>query len=85
MTAADLGELVTDADVAFFWENGYLVNLPHPQFEDFKAVGIPIAFSETPGAVERPSPELGQHTEEVLLGLGYTWEEMEVLRSSGVI
>ena len=31
------------------------------------------------------SPEHGQHTEEVLLELGYTWEEIEALRVAEVL
>jgi crotonobetainyl-CoA:carnitine CoA-transferase CaiB-like acyl-CoA transferase len=31
------------------------------------------------------APELGQHTEEVLLELGYSWEEIDRLRSAAVL
>ena len=31
------------------------------------------------------APELGQHTEEVLLGLGYDWDEIERLHDERVI
>jgi formyl-CoA transferase len=31
------------------------------------------------------APELGQHTEEVLLEAGYSWEEISRLRGSGAI
>ncbi|MBI2761297.1 MAG: CoA transferase [Chloroflexi bacterium] len=68
-----------------FWENGYLVDVPHAQFGTIGMVGIPVQLSETPGRVQGPAPELGQHTEEVLLRLGYTWEQMEALRIDGVI
>ena len=68
-----------------FWENGYLVEVPHPHFGEIGMVGIPVLFGETPGRVQGPAPELGQHTEETLLDLGYTWEQMEALRSDGVI
>jgi len=68
-----------------FWDNGYLVEVPHPHFDRIGMVGIPVLFSETPGRVQGPAPELGQHTEEVLLDLGYTWEQLEALRIDGVI
>jgi crotonobetainyl-CoA:carnitine CoA-transferase CaiB-like acyl-CoA transferase len=32
-----------------------------------------------------PAPELGQHTEEVMLELGYTWEEIGAMRDAGAI
>jgi crotonobetainyl-CoA:carnitine CoA-transferase CaiB-like acyl-CoA transferase len=49
-------------------------------------VGFPIQLSETPGAVRIPAPELGQHTEEILLDvLGYDWERITELRKNEVI
>ena len=47
-------------------------------------VGIPVSFSETGTRVESAAPELGQNTEEVLLGLGYDWGEIERLHDAGV-
>ncbi|MDO8613922.1 MAG: CoA transferase, partial [Dehalococcoidia bacterium] len=48
-------------------------------------VATPADFSETLQAPRGPAPELGQHTEEVLLELGYGWEEIVTLKESGVI
>jgi crotonobetainyl-CoA:carnitine CoA-transferase CaiB-like acyl-CoA transferase len=48
-----------------------LVELYHPSLGKVKQVGIPIKLSATPGEVRSTSPLLGQHTEEVLLSLGY--------------
>ena len=46
----------------------------------------PVRLSATPGAVRAPAPELGQHTEEVLLEvLGFEWEQIGRLREQGVI
>jgi CoA:oxalate CoA-transferase len=42
-------------------------------------------FSATPGMVEVPPPRLGQHTEEVLRGMGMTTEQTEELRKKGVV
>jgi CoA:oxalate CoA-transferase len=50
-----------------------------------KMVGAPVTFSKTPAKIRRLAPEFDQHTEEILLELGYTWEEMESLRRAGVI
>lgn len=65
--------------------NGYLTTVEHPAQGPVQVAGVPIHLSGTPPPPVRPSPELGQHTEEMLLSLGYTWEEMEALRSQGVI
>jgi formyl-CoA transferase len=48
-------------------------------------VSGPVDFSETPWAAQGPAPELGQHTEEVLLELGYSWDDLERLKAQGVI
>lgn len=48
------------------------------------APGLPLGLSATPGRLG-PAPELGQHTEEVLEALGYTWEEISKLRDDRTI
>ena len=45
----------------------------------------PIDFSETRWAPSGPVPEVGQHTEEVLLELGYDWEKIGELKDAGAI
>jgi formyl-CoA transferase len=45
-----------------------------------------MKFSETPCRIEKASPELGEHTEEVLSAWAdLTKEEIEELRESGII
>jgi formyl-CoA transferase len=68
-----------------FWENGYLTELDHPNFPGHRTVGIPVQLSETPAAVQGPAPELGQHTEETLLALGYDWDAISRLRDGGAL
>jgi crotonobetainyl-CoA:carnitine CoA-transferase CaiB-like acyl-CoA transferase len=45
----------------------------------------PVRLSETPGAVRRHAPTLGEHTDEVLQELGFTGTEVAAFRASGVI
>ena len=40
-------------------------------------------LSRTPGSVRQLAPELGQHTEEVLLEAGYSWDDISALREQG--
>jgi len=49
-------------------------------------VGPPVRMSDTPGAVRRPAPLLGQHTAEVLRErLGMTDAEIARLRDARAI
>ena len=45
----------------------------------------PVDFVGTPGEPGRTVPEAGQHTEEVLLELGYDWEAIGAMKERGVI
>jgi crotonobetainyl-CoA:carnitine CoA-transferase CaiB-like acyl-CoA transferase len=62
-----------------------VVDLVHPGAGRIKALGIPVKLSETPGAVDRPAPLLGQHTAEILAEIGYTEAEQRAFRDQGVI
>jgi formyl-CoA transferase len=56
-----------------------------PDGKEFKMPGIVPKLSETPGATEWIGPELGEHTDEVLTGLGYAAERIAELRAGGAI
>jgi crotonobetainyl-CoA:carnitine CoA-transferase CaiB-like acyl-CoA transferase len=62
-----------------------LTTLEHGQHGPLPIVAPPLQMSATPGTVRHAAPEFGQHTEEVLLEAGFTWEEIEALRTDGVI
>lgn len=65
--------------------NGYIATIEHPSLGPLQVVGPPVSLSETPASVRTPAPELGQHTEEILLELGYDWTAIERLRLAEVI
>jgi crotonobetainyl-CoA:carnitine CoA-transferase CaiB-like acyl-CoA transferase len=50
-----------------------------------KMMGFPVKLSATPCLVHRPSPQLGEHTVEVLRELGYTGPEIEKLKADKVV
>ena len=60
--------------------NNYIIELEDFNGEKKKVVGSPIRMSETPTAPSASAPELGQHTEEIIIELGYTWDEIGELR-----
>jgi crotonobetainyl-CoA:carnitine CoA-transferase CaiB-like acyl-CoA transferase len=64
---------------------GMVVDLVHPQAGPTKALGCPIHFSETPTAITRPAPVLGEHTREVLREHGYRDAEIDAYVAAGVV
>lgn len=51
-----------------------VVEVEHPVAGKLKMPGVPVKMSQTPGAVERPAPLLGQHQAEILKEL-LGWDE----------
>jgi CoA:oxalate CoA-transferase len=52
---------------------------------EVRLFGLAAQLKRTPGGITAPPPRLGQHTEEVLGGLGYTPEQVSGLRERGVV
>lgn len=65
------------------YANGYLVEVEHPEWGAIRMVGNPIRLSDTPTVPGIEVPVLGQHTEEVLLEAGFSWDDIEALRQEG--
>ena len=68
-----------------FWANGYFQEIEHAQLGAMRVPGPPVQMSATPPRIRGGGPELGMHTEEVLLEAGYDWPEIEALRDAGAI
>jgi crotonobetainyl-CoA:carnitine CoA-transferase CaiB-like acyl-CoA transferase len=64
--------------------NGYIRTVAGADGSDFELIANPVQFDETPPDLVR-APEAGEHTEEVLLELGLTWEELAELKAQEVI
>ncbi len=65
--------------------NEYITTLEHPALGPVRVVNSPIRMSKMKVGARHTAPELGQHTEEVLLDLGYSWERIEALKTAKVI
>jgi formyl-CoA transferase len=64
---------------------GTATEVNHPRLGKFKVLGQAAGLSRTPAAVVAPTPELGQHTSEILQELGYKPNEISSLKGKGVI
>jgi crotonobetainyl-CoA:carnitine CoA-transferase CaiB-like acyl-CoA transferase len=62
-----------------------IVATEHPSAGRVEAIGLPVKFSATPGAVTRPAPRYGEDTEAVLLEHGFSAEEIRRLAAEGAI
>ena len=62
-----------------------VVDLVHPGAGPVKALGVPVKLSDTPGAVDRPAPLLGQDNAAILGELGYTEAEQKGLAEQRII
>ncbi|MEE9280795.1 MAG: CoA transferase [Myxococcota bacterium] len=56
--------------------NGYFVDMEISGVGPTQVVGNLVHLSETPGSAKGPTAEVSQHTEEILLDLGYSWDEI---------
>ena len=77
-----IGDLVQDPH---FIQRGAFAQVEHPEAGTLTYPGRPFIMGETPWAVRRPAPLLGQHNEEVLSDLGYTRAELVLLRQNEII
>ncbi len=99
-TAAEWDQIAKDFDIVLGWVQTPLDVASDPQaiengfFEEvveessghkFKLINSPVVFSETPATVRTLAPALGQHTEEVLLEHGYSWDDLSAMKEQGVI
>jgi len=78
----NLKEVVSDPQAR---ASDYFVPVEHPIHGRMEMIASPIHLSRTPATIRRTAPEFGQHTEEVLLDLGYSWEDISRLKEGGVI
>ena len=63
-----------------------IVEVEHPRAGKVKITDTPIKLSLTPGKVEKASPLLGEHTEEILGELlGFSKEEIDNFKKEDVV
>jgi crotonobetainyl-CoA:carnitine CoA-transferase CaiB-like acyl-CoA transferase len=65
--------------------NDIICAVDHPTRGEVKMLGLPVKLKKSPGMPQGPSPLLGQHTEEILLKLGYKPKDIAEMEKQGVI
>ena len=77
-----LDEVVRDPQLV---GRGLFTEVEHPKLGQIPQIAFPVQMSGTPARVTAPPPELGEHTDEILQGLGYDGVGIEDLRRDGVV
>jgi crotonobetainyl-CoA:carnitine CoA-transferase CaiB-like acyl-CoA transferase len=79
-TLASPLEVIDDPQVI---DNGYFAQ--HPTYDAARLATAPMQFDDEMVEVRRGAPGLGEHTDEVLGGLGYSAEDLATMREAGTI
>ena len=78
----DLTEVARDPQAR---DNDFFVAYDHPTHGRIEVVADPVKLGQVEPRVVSPAPEHGQHTEEVLLEHGYTWDDIARFKDQGLI
>jgi len=78
----DIDQFLADPHVQ---ARGIVVDVPDAQVGQLTMHNIIPRLSDTPGKLRLPAPDLGQHTREILTGLGYTDDQFAALVNAGAI
>ncbi len=78
----DIAEMFEDPHLI---ARGMVATLDHPELGPVRQPGVAIKLSDTPGSVRGFSPWKGQHSDEILTGLGFDDTALARLREAKVI
>jgi crotonobetainyl-CoA:carnitine CoA-transferase CaiB-like acyl-CoA transferase len=77
-----VSELLGDSQIS---TREILVPSEHPSAGPFVYVGTPVMVGGQPYAIRRHSPELGEHTYELLGELGYSRSQVDAWKADGIV
>jgi crotonobetainyl-CoA:carnitine CoA-transferase CaiB-like acyl-CoA transferase len=64
---------------------GMTPEVTHARLGQVRTLGSPIKFSDTPTNLRSGAPLLGQHTAEIMRGLGYSDADIDRLAKDGAV
>jgi len=77
-----MDKVFADEQIKFL---GMAQPVKHPVLGEIRIVASPLQFAGSSRAIRMPSPDPGQHTDEVMKGLGYTDQQIGELRKANAI
>ncbi len=77
-----INQVFEDAQVKHL---GMAQDVPNPENRPIRLVAQPVTLSRTPSRMAARPPEFGEQTEEVLVELGFTGDEIRELKKNKVV
>jgi len=78
----NLSEVIADPQAE---ANDFFIPFDHPTYGTVNMVANPIKLGKTPATIRTRAPEFSEHTEEILLDLGYDWDDIARLKQESII
>ena len=72
-------------DVPAFQKQQWVVSYPHPHVGKLDQIGLLFSLSDTPGVIQGRPLLVGEHTQEILGGMGYGADEIKTMEEQFAI